>query len=1303
MDLINRKNNKQTNMRFFYLIVVFIIGIMILSVLSVSADFTVDDDGGQDYTTIQAAINAASPGDTIYVYNGTYNENVNIQKTISVIGNSSSECIVKSVTADIAVFTIRNADNINLSGFTARDANGTQTRGILIDNANYSNLTDIVITNITLELDPGQKYVWGLILMNACYTTVDTLDIYDVNGSDEDHRAYGIQVATNSVNNTFSNINIRNISANKTGIGIYTSTENNTYNNVNISELWGNSSSYGVYILNNNNVTVENCKIENVTSNALACGLYLINSNDVSFTEGNIYNISGSDSYGINTDSSPIFNLSNNVINNCDIGVLIEDSDYGFLIDNVIEETNTFGINISISSYNDIFLNKLNHSNYGIYLYASNYNNVSYNNFNDSDSGLYLKSSDKNMILYNVFNNSNDFGFFVWYSDDNQIGYNTILESGYGSFGSCPILYTWDGSDMRLFGDINGPGGLGYRLDKGIYNEGIVNRAPTSTDYTAIDSSYLSPKDGSYVIEIAEDQDEITYLDYAELWVIDHDLDVEIYSPEAALVTCTPYLHPFILHTVRNPFPPVSAVDRNGEDIKSVIAFADEVYTEAELLTDNVITLDLGDLSEAEQIKLVYRAYTDWSPIGKVKAIQYVEVINEFGEWEMVSDDEHFGLPEAMPRTYVIDITGWFKTNDWHVKLHTGEVKVHVDWINIDTSLDEKVDITILNPSSAEHYYKGIQNRNFEYFFGRFTRYGNVLKLLADVDDKYVIMRTGDSVILNFNEQPAALKDRDFLLFTDADFKQPFVKYKLGNKRSTVDPIPFHKMSNYPYKHEENYIFNIEHILYLIFYNTRIFDGNSISAGMSLPYSDNNTVYENLIIGGTGSVGLQLVTETNTKLINNTITNSQDGIWITDSDNITVYGNKLYNHSSRGLYISSSTNSTIKSNRIINNTNYGIYLSNSDNNTIYNNYLNNTVSAWDNTLNKWNITKILGENIFGGAYLGGNYYSNYTGKDTNYDGLGETPYNIPGGGGNIDYKPLTKTRKKSGGGSGGHYTPPNQPPIADASKGEPYDGFVGIPLTFDGSLSSDSDGNITSWQWDFGDNLDGEGEKTTHIYYGEREFNVTLTVIDDDGAEDTYETVATITQPNRPPSKPTIDGPVYGDSNTSYSFIIKSTDPDNDDIKYTIEWGDESSDITEFYGSGVILDIQHLWDTSGVFIIKVSASDGQSTSDTTIKTILINIEELRDFGYLLDTDDDGVFDTFQNETTGEKTAIELIDGDYLIDDDGDGEWDYKYNEVDGLSAFSEDKEETPGLGIFMIIIVISLIGIVVKVRRQKKS
>ena len=46
---------------------------------------TVDDSGGADYLTIQEAVNAANPGDTIYVYNGTYNEDIYIDKTITLI------------------------------------------------------------------------------------------------------------------------------------------------------------------------------------------------------------------------------------------------------------------------------------------------------------------------------------------------------------------------------------------------------------------------------------------------------------------------------------------------------------------------------------------------------------------------------------------------------------------------------------------------------------------------------------------------------------------------------------------------------------------------------------------------------------------------------------------------------------------------------------------------------------------------------------------------------------------------------------------------------------------------------------------------------------------------------------------------------------------------------------------------------------------------------------------------------------------------------------------------------------------
>ena len=76
----------------------------------------VDDSGGQAYQTIQSAVNAANPGDTVYVYPGTYPENVMVGKSLTLTGQDSSTTVIRGTGAgDVVNIT---ANDVRMSGFT---------------------------------------------------------------------------------------------------------------------------------------------------------------------------------------------------------------------------------------------------------------------------------------------------------------------------------------------------------------------------------------------------------------------------------------------------------------------------------------------------------------------------------------------------------------------------------------------------------------------------------------------------------------------------------------------------------------------------------------------------------------------------------------------------------------------------------------------------------------------------------------------------------------------------------------------------------------------------------------------------------------------------------------------------------------------------------------------------------------------------------------------------------------------------------------------------------------------------------
>jgi len=206
---------------------------------------------------------------------------------------------------------------------------------------------------------------------------------------------------------------------------------------------------------------------------------------------------------------------------------------------------------------------------------------------------------------------------------------------------------------------------------------------------------------------------------------------------------------------------------------------------------------------------------------------------------------------------------------------------------------------------------------------------------------------------------------------------------------------------------------------------------NNIFDGIIIINSNNNSMYENYIVNST-NCGIILYNCTNNSIYGNNIKdNHDDGIYLsTNSDENSIYDNNIFDNNDDGIYFYSSNNyNLIYGNNIINNTQDGIsFYSSNDNNSIsgnnisknrvgirlfssnnniaYDNIFSNTYSNWfciNSDSNEWNISKTSGQNIIGGPYLGGNYWSNYSGEDTTGDRLGDT--DVPYGPG--DKLPLT--------------------------------------------------------------------------------------------------------------------------------------------------------------------------------------------------------------------------------------------------------------------------------------------------------
>jgi hypothetical protein len=79
---------------------------------------------------------------------------------------------------------------------------------------------------------------------------------------------------------------------------------------------------------------------------------------------------------------------------------------------------------------------------------------------------------------------------------------------------------------------------------------------------------------------------------------------------------------------------------------------------------------------------------------------------------------------------------------------------------------------------------------------------------------------------------------------------------------------------------------------------------------------------------------------------------------------------------------------------------------------------------------------------------------------------------------------------------------------------------------------------------------------------------------------------------NQPPSAPTIKGPSQGDPNKPQEFKFKSSDPEGEDVRYQIDWDDETPiETTGYSPSGSQVDVIHTYTQSGKYTITANAED----------------------------------------------------------------------------------------------------------------
>lgn len=404
---------------------------------------------------------------------------------------------------------------------------------------------------------------------------------------------------------------------------------------------------------------------------------------------------------------------------------------------------------------------------------------------------------------------------------------------------SCPFLFAYNGKQMEFVKDaVPWGSAIGLRIN----TLGSAKIAATGEWYK-IGRDQLVPHDGYYDIRITAELWEVYYYDYIALMPVDHPEGTEIYVDERFVVPPAK----LGLTTVYTPHKLAQAIDDNGQDVTAIVGALDgkalDTFGRGQyqgLTRDHYVEVNLGDdaptsgplyliaqgsIHDTESsVNVAITQGTRW----QAHSLS-LEVPDGNGGWTVAQSN--LGFPAGRRKTILFNLTDVFRPNTPRkVRIRTN-LEIYWDMIEwAKGAPDTPVKMQQLSPSLADLHYRGysvisrpdagapeIPDYNrlsgstqvWRDLIGYYTRYGEVGELLQQIDDRYVIVASGDEMSLRFNElpPPQAGWKRDFVIvgdgwIKDGDYNSTFSK--------TVLPLPYHAKQEYiapPTRLEDEWVY----------------------------------------------------------------------------------------------------------------------------------------------------------------------------------------------------------------------------------------------------------------------------------------------------------------------------------------------------------------------------------------------------------------------------------------------------------------------------------------------------------------